>query len=441
VSAHAHSIELDPEAQAKLVRSRARLRRALDSRERIAEAVAGVLFIAAVLVLGVGFGGGPLPLGAAVALVLAYVVSLRVEFEVVGGYTVPTATVLVPMLFLLPADAVPLCVLTAHLINACLQVALGRRHAARVFVFLGQGWYALGPALLFAIADPGQAGWEDAPLVLGAFAAYIACDAIASLSVDHFGHRESFGGLLRSAASVYVVDALLFPLGFVVAVAAQGEALAVAVLAPTFCLLAFFATERRRRIDNALALSEAYRGTALLLGDVVEADDAYTGSHSRDVVELAVAVGTRLRLDQRQLRNVEFGALLHDVGKIAVPKAILHKPGPLDDAEWEVMRRHTIEGQRMLEGVGGVLAEVGYIVRCSHEHYDGSGYPDAITAAAIPIESRICTACDAFSAMTTDRVYRKALPLEAAIAELRSHAGRMFDPDVVEALIAEIESG
>jgi HD-GYP domain-containing protein (c-di-GMP phosphodiesterase class II) len=440
VSAAAHSIELDPESQAKLVRSRARLRRALDSRERVAEAIAGLSFLAAALLLDLSFAHGATPIRAAAVLVLAYVVALRVEFEVVGGYTVPTAAVLVPMLFLLPPDAVPLCVLTAHLLNSGIQVALGRRHAARVFVFLGQSWYSVGPALLFAVAPPGSAGLEDTPLVLGAFAAYIACDAVVSLSVDHFGHRESLRGLIRSAMSVYMVDLLLVPLGFMVAIVADGHATAVAALAPTFLLLAFFATERRQRIDNALALSDAYRGTALLLGDVVEADDAYTGSHSRDVVDLAVSVGRRLRLDQRRLRNVEFGALLHDVGKIAVPKPILHKPGPLDDAEWAVMRRHTIDGQRMLEGVGGVLAEVGFIVRCSHEHYDGSGYPDGIAGEAIPIESRICTACDAFSAMTTDRVYRKAMSLEAAIAELRAHAGRMFDPAVVAALVAELEA-
>jgi HD-GYP domain-containing protein (c-di-GMP phosphodiesterase class II) len=381
-----------------------------------------------------------MPVGATAVVVCAYLVSLRVEFEVVGGYTVPTIAVLVPMLFLLPADAVPLCVLTAHLLNSAIQVAMGRRHIARLPVFLGQGWYSMGAALLFAAAPPGRAGWEDAPLVFGAFAAYVACDAIASLAVDHYGHREPLSGLVRSAMWVYRVDLLLVLLGLTTAIAADGHAIAVAVLGPTFFLLSFFATERRQRIDNALALSEAYRGTALLLGDVVEADDAYTGSHSRDVVGLALAVGGRLGLDHRQLRQVEFGALLHDVGKIAVPKEILHKPGPLDDAEWAVMRRHTIDGQRMLEGVGGVLAEVGYIVRCSHEHYDGSGYPDGIVGAAIPIESRICTACDAFSAMTTDRVYRKAMTLEAAIAELRAHAGRMFDPAVVDALIAELEA-
>ena len=174
----------------------------------------------------------------------------------------------------------------------------------------------------------------------------------------------------------------------------------------------------------------------MLLGDVVEADDAYTGSHSRGVVELSLAVAEQLGLDSRQRRNVEFAALLHDVGKIAVPKEIINKPGGLDEEEWKIMRRHTIEGERMLQRVGGVLAEVGKIVRASHEDYDGSGYPDGLVGEEIPIEARIVTCCDAFSAMTTTRSYRKAMPLEKAIAELRACAGTQFDPDVARVLVS-----
>ena len=193
-------------------------------------------------------------------------------------------------------------------------------------------------------------------------------------------------------------------------------------------MLAILSRERQARIDQALELSEAYQGTAMLLGDVVEADDAYTGSHSRGVVELSLGVADKLGLSLRQRRNAEFAALLHDVGKIAVPKEIINKAGPLDDDEWKIMHRHTIEGEEMLNRVGGVLSEVGRIVRSSHEHYDGSGYPDGLAGEEIPIEARIVTCCDAFSAMTTTRSYRKAMPLEAAIAELRACAGRSSTP-------------
>jgi HD-GYP domain-containing protein (c-di-GMP phosphodiesterase class II) len=157
------------------------------------------------------------------------------------------------------------------------------------------------------------------------------------------------------------------------------------------------------------------------------------------VVELSLAVSDALGLDSRQRRNVEFGALLHDVGKIAVPKEIINKPGPLDDAEWEIMRQHTIEGERMLNRIGGVLSEAGRIVRASHEDYDGSGYPDGLAGEQIPIEARIVTCCDAFSAMTTTRSYRKAMPTEKAIAELHACAGTQFDPQVVGVLAAMVE--
>jgi HD-GYP domain-containing protein (c-di-GMP phosphodiesterase class II) len=195
-----------------------------------------------------------------------------------------------------------------------------------------------------------------------------------------------------------------------------------------------FAKERQHRIDNALELSNAYRGTAMLLGDVIEADDAYTGSHSRDVVDLALGVADALGLDAAERRQTEFAALLHDVGKVKIPAEIINKAGPLDDAEWQVMKTHTILGESMLTQIGGLLGDVGRIVRSCHERWDGTGYPDALAGESIPLSARIVCACDAWSAMRTDRSYRKALPLEEAAAELRACAGTHFDPQVVEAL-------
>jgi HD-GYP domain-containing protein (c-di-GMP phosphodiesterase class II) len=153
------------------------------------------------------------------------------------------------------------------------------------------------------------------------------------------------------------------------------------------------------------------------------------------VVELVIAVAPRMGLDEDQQRNLEFAALLHDVGKIAIPNEIINKPGPLDDEERAIINTHTIEGEKMLENVGGVLAEVGRIVRSCHERYDGLGYPDALAGSAIPVEARIVACCDAFNAMTTDRPYRAALPLAEALGELRAHRGTQFDPAVVDALL------
>jgi putative nucleotidyltransferase with HDIG domain len=172
----------------------------------------------------------------------------------------------------------------------------------------------------------------------------------------------------------------------------------------------------------------------MVLADLLETDDEYTGVHSRDVVALAVGVADELGLSGRRKRTAECGALLHDIGKIAVPKEIINKPGPLTDDEWEIIKIHTVEGQRILDRVGGVLREVGLVVRSSHERWDGGGYPDGLAGEEIPLESRIVACCDAFNAMTTNRSYRAAMSMEDALAQVRAGAGSQFDPRVAEAL-------
>jgi HD-GYP domain-containing protein (c-di-GMP phosphodiesterase class II) len=152
-----------------------------------------------------------------------------------------------------------------------------------------------------------------------------------------------------------------------------------------------------------------------------------------------VSVADELGLSSAQRREVEFGALLHDVGKVAIPKEIINKPGPLDDEEWAIMRTHTIEGERMLRQVGGVMADVARVVRASHERWDGGGYPDGLAGEAIPLAARIVACCDAFNAMTTDRSYRRALPLAVAIGELHANTGTQFDPHVVDAVLRVVD--
>ena len=176
-----------------------------------------------------------------------------------------------------------------------------------------------------------------------------------------------------------------------------------------------------------------------MLGDVVEADDGYTGEHSRDVVALTLSVVDQLGLSERERRDAEFVALLHDVGKIRIPNEIINKPGKLTDEEFEVIKQHTIEGERLLHRVGGLLGEIGKIVRSCHERHDGTGYPDGLAGEEIPRVARIVACCDAYNAMTTDRSYRKAMPTAEAVAEVRSNSGTQFDPVVVDALIAAVE--
>ncbi len=197
-----------------------------------------------------------------------------------------------------------------------------------------------------------------------------------------------------------------------------------------------FAHERHRRFESMLELSSAYRGTALVLGDVIEADDGYTGEHCKSVVTLALEMAGHLGLSPERQRNLEFAALLHDVGKIAIPKEIINKPGKLDPHEWTIIKTHTLEGQKMLERVGGFMRQVGLIVRSHHERWDGGGYPDGLAGEAIPLEARIISCCDSWNAMRTDRPYRQALAYEVAVAELASNAGKQFDPMVVERFLA-----
>jgi HD-GYP domain-containing protein (c-di-GMP phosphodiesterase class II) len=201
-------------------------------------------------------------------------------------------------------------------------------------------------------------------------------------------------------------------------------------------IVARIGQEREERNDKVLELKNAYQGTSYLLGDMIEADDAYTGSHSRDVVELVLAVSDRLGLNPDDLRMAEFTALLHDVGKLRIPSTVINKPGPLDDEERALMNTHTVLGQEMLERAGGLLGDVGPLVRSCHEHWDGNGYPDGLAGEDIPLVARIVCTCDAWNAMTTDRSYRRALSLEDAAAELRKCAGTQFDPAVVDALVA-----
>ena len=425
----------DYEAERLLEASRARTGTAFDRREVVVEGLVALTLAAVALAMAVlSPGDGTVSVATSVVLILLYAAARQVGFEIATGYTCPVILVLVPMLFLLPPQLVPAHVAAGLLVGALVSRSRDRRMGARAVLAVGLSWHAVGPALVFVVAGVTSPDLADWPVYIIALGAMFMTDAVVSAFADRVGLGVPLRAMIRPALWVYAVDAALAPIGFLCAYLAADAAIGVVLVIPLIALLWQFARERTWRLDQAIELSGAYRGTALLLGDVVEYDHDYTGSHSRDVVELALAVGVRMRLSAAQLRNLEFGALLHDVGKIAVPKSIINKPGPLNDAEWEIIRRHTIEGQRMLDSVGGVLTRVGEIVRASHEDYDGTGYPDGLAGDAIPIEARICSACDAFSAMTTDRAYRPAMSEPEALAELERCAGTQFDPHVVAAL-------
>ncbi|HWB23609.1 MAG TPA: HD-GYP domain-containing protein [Gaiellaceae bacterium] len=369
----------------------------------------------------------------AVLFVVLYAIVSRVEFEIGTGAAIPTELILVPMLFALPVGAVPGLVAFA-LVAGALANRSSPISVDRVILLIASASQTLGPALVIALGGGTPLRWSAWPIYLAALASQFIVDFGAAGVTSVVGHGLRWRTLSQFLTWVFIVDAALAPIGLAIAFATRGHnALVVGVL-PLVFLLRHFSLERQRRIDNALELSDAYRGTAFLLGDVVEADDHYTGAHSRHVVELVVAVCEEIGLGPAARRDAEFVALLHDVGKIRIPPEIINKAGPLNDDERELINTHTIEGERMLEQVGGLLGHVGRLVRSCHEHWDGNGYPDGLAGEAIPLVARIVTTCDAFSAMTTDRSYRGALSHEEALAELERCAGTQFDPRVVKTL-------
>jgi diguanylate cyclase (GGDEF)-like protein len=173
------------------------------------------------------------------------------------------------------------------------------------------------------------------------------------------------------------------------------------------------------------------------LAAAIEARDNYTHDHSEQVVSLATDVAKLLGLSASEQDTVRHGALLHDVGKLAIPHEILHKPGPLTDAEWRVMAEHPVIGERILRRTPQ-LGHLAPVVRHEHERWDGNGYPDGLADTEIPVASRIILACDAYNAMITTRPYREAMSVQDAVAELRDKSGTQFDPQVVAALLKRL---
>ena len=181
-------------------------------------------------------------------------------------------------------------------------------------------------------------------------------------------------------------------------------------------------------------LEDSFLATVKALANALEAKDEYTGDHAQALVGLSTDVAHRLGVSGAQLRDISLAAALHDVGKIGIPAEILNKPGPLTADEWSVMKLHPELGARIIEPVPALAGARELVLAC-HEHWDGSGYPLGLAGDGIPLGARVILACDAFHAMISNRVYRSALDMPDALAELERCAGSHFDPDVAYALI------
>jgi HD-GYP domain-containing protein (c-di-GMP phosphodiesterase class II) len=196
--------------------------------------------------------------------------------------------------------------------------------------------------------------------------------------------------------------------------------------------------EREQLTATAREL-EIQAAAATTLVAAVEARDAYTAEHSQAVVEFAIGVARKLGLSEAAAGDVQHVALLHDIGKLSIPDAILLKPGKLTPEEWDVMRGHPIASERLILDVPG-LAHLAPAIRAEHERWDGTGYPDGLTGKAIPVASRITLVCDAYHAMTSDRPYRRALPASVARAEIESGLAAQFCPEAGQALLDVLDA-
>jgi HD-GYP domain-containing protein (c-di-GMP phosphodiesterase class II) len=189
-----------------------------------------------------------------------------------------------------------------------------------------------------------------------------------------------------------------------------------------------FKQERAR----AQELRRSYMATVRALSNAVEARDAYTGKHAERVAAYGLELARATGLDLADSPQIEFGFLLHDVGKVAVPDAILFKSSSLTDEEYALVRKHPVTGSEILRDVD-FLGEGKLVVRHHHEHWDGSGYPDGLSGDSIPLAARVFAVADALDALTTDRPYRPASSFSTARDEIRAGSGTQFDPEVVGA--------
>jgi HD-GYP domain-containing protein (c-di-GMP phosphodiesterase class II) len=419
--------------------ARARRPKPMPQRERLYAGALAVTFLGLVALLGAEFPRDTVHHPAAIALlVLLYAVATRCQFETSTGFAFPAQIVFIPMLFVAPLAYVPVLVVIGDLLGRLPDMLVKRSHADRWIHSFGAGFFAIGPVVVLGLWAPGPPAAEHVGIYALALAAQCGVGAAEVAIGDWVLHGTS---LSSATAWSFWIDALLTPVGYMVAAVTVTEPLMVLGIAPLFLLLHSFSQERKVRLAAAHELNQTYRGTVMVLADVVEADDDYTASHCRSVVELCAATGAQLGLDSDRMQELEIAALLHDVGKIAIPSDILNKPSKLTEEEFELMKTHTLEGQALLERVGGKLARIGEIVRSCHERWDGSGYPDRLMGEEIPLASRIVFCCDAYSAMTTDRPYRRAMSVTEALTELRDNAGTQFEPLIVDAVAEVVEAG
>ena len=298
-----------------------------------------------------------------------------------------------------------------------------------VIVSLATGWVyvAMGGRTLIAEGVVSPLTPADFPAILVPMGAAAVVAALGNLLLVSIGVSVLYSLRFR--------DALLSAAGYVpslIALSAVGYMIAQVMASNSASLLLFvFPLAVAQSLHNRFkSLKDAYVDTVRSFIGALEAKDPYTRGHSERVAEYAMCIGTAMELDERTSERLQYAALLHDLGKIALSQVLLTKPGALTDDEMGLMQRHPAEGAEMIKRVPP-LAGLSEYVRQHHERFNGEGYPLGNSAEQIPLLSRILGVADAFDAMTSDRSYRPALSRDEALLRLRQGAGTQFDPDIV----------
>ncbi len=378
--------DLDPEAGGLIEDARARATERLAARDSRATLLGALAFVAVAVPFALLYPSDRVVSpGVLVLLVVAYALAARVEFEVGSGFAVPTQIVFVPMLFLLPVGLVPLCVAVGFLLCSGLDLVRRRVHGERALLEVFSAWHALGPAFVLALAGEPAPTWSVLPLMGVVLLAQFVFDFASSAVRARLAFDVSVRAQLRLTAPVYFVDAALAPAGLPLrrrrlrrAVRDPARRPAPRRSSPSSRASGTAGSTTRSSSATPTAGPPSSWATSSRRTTPTRAPTAATSSSSSSPCRL------ELGLDARSQQDAELTALLHDVGKIRIPAEIINKPGKLTDEEWRIMKTHTIEGERMLAKIGGLLGRVGHLVRSCHERWDGKGYPDELDSRGHP---------------------------------------------------------
>ena len=430
MSAH----EISPLTQRLITDTRTRVRRGLAQREFAVEGLFGLAFLVVAYLLATHAPAEQaLPLGVTLALIAAYAVFVGAAFPVGDGFAVPSQIVFVPLLLLAPALAPLEIILSLALYNA-VCVLRGDFAASRLLTSIPDAFFALGPALVLVLGGATSGpDWADLLLYVAALGAQFAFDVGGCVGrswacgrarptdglPEYSPDRRASTSFLRRRAPRRVRHGQRTPRPCVLVLPLAG-------------LFRLFAREREARVDQTLELSSAYRGTALLLGDVMARTTSTPASTRRVSSRSRVRVGDELGVDAETLPR-------RRVRRAAARRRQDRHP-ELDHQQARQARRRRVGGDEdphdrgsagCFERVGGLLGRVGVVVRASHERWDGGGYPDGLVGEAIPLAARVVWRCDAWDAMQTDRSYRRALDVRGGARRAARNAGTQFDPRVV----------